>query len=77
MKRPPPSLPAREALEVLARWRRDAAQPVSCPLCPTGVLSITDHSARPHAEWYRISCRACGLDQNLHIPLRAPSLDPD
>jgi len=38
---------------------------------------IIDRSARPYAEWYALSCRSCGLDETLHIPLGPPvqSLD--
>jgi hypothetical protein len=40
-------------------------------------LGIIDRSARPHAEWYHLSCRSCGLDETLHMALGAPvhSLD--
>ena len=62
-----------EALAIVARWRRDPGLPVECPLCAMAAVTVADHSARPHAEWYRIACPACGLDQNLHIPSGAPA----
>jgi hypothetical protein len=36
-------------------------------------LKITDHSARPHAEWYALKCGACGLDAMVHVPMAPPS----
>ena len=67
----------REAVRRIAAWRANADAPVVCPACGEAGLMIIDRSARPYAEWYALSCRSCGLDETLHIPLGAPvqSLD--
>lgn len=67
----------RDAARGVARWRADPQQPVACPACGTAGLAIIDQSARPYAEWYALSCLACGLDETLHIALGPPvhSLD--
>jgi predicted RNA-binding Zn-ribbon protein involved in translation (DUF1610 family) len=67
----------RQALRSIAAWRADAAAAVACPVCGKAGLIIVDRSARPHAEWYALSCAACGLAETLHIPLGAtvPTLD--
>lgn len=57
------------AMAVIATWRAGADVPLTCPQCGAEGLDITDCSARPHAEWYRLSCAACGLDAMLSIPL--------
>jgi transcription elongation factor Elf1 len=61
----------------IAEWRADPQRPVACPVCGVEGLTIVDRSARPHAEWYALSCTACGLNETLHIPLGAapPALD--
>jgi hypothetical protein len=58
------------ALEAIAGWRADRARPVACPMCGRKGLTVSDLSARPWAEWYRLDCAACGLDHTLHIPMR-------
>jgi hypothetical protein len=66
------SLPAdkmRLALERIAAWRAAPAVPVACPVCEAPGLRILDQSARPYAEWYALSCAACGLDATINIPL--------
>ena len=67
----------REAVRRIAAWRANADSPVVCPACGEAGLMIIDRSARPYAEWYALSCRSCGLDDTLHIPLGPPvqSLD--
>jgi hypothetical protein len=66
-----------EAMRRLAAWRADPQRPVACPACQTLGLEVVDRSARPHAEWYVLSCPACGLGETLHIPMGAviPTLD--
>ncbi len=64
----------REALARVAAWRMDPTAATACPRCGRGGLAITDHSARPHAEWYRLACAGCGLEETLHIPLASPGL---
>jgi predicted RNA-binding Zn-ribbon protein involved in translation (DUF1610 family) len=67
----------RHAIQCIAAWRSDAQRAVACPGCGKAGLEIIDRSARPHAEWYALSCPACGLDETLHIALGAtiPTLD--
>jgi predicted RNA-binding Zn-ribbon protein involved in translation (DUF1610 family) len=67
----------RLALQGIAARRADAAVVVACPSCGKPGLAIVDRSARPHAEWYGLSCAACGLAETLNIPLGAavPTLD--
>ena len=60
------------ALASITAWRLDPDQPVACPACGAPGLTIIDQSARPVAEWYALSCPACGLDHTLHIPLAPP-----
>jgi predicted RNA-binding Zn-ribbon protein involved in translation (DUF1610 family) len=62
----------RAASRLMAQWRADPQTPVVCPACGKAGLEIIDRSARPYAEWYALSCAACGLDETLHIPLAAP-----
>jgi transcription elongation factor Elf1 len=61
------------AIAAIAAWRADPAKPVACPACGRDGLSVSDRSARPYAEWYVLSCAACGLSDTLHIPLRPPA----
>jgi hypothetical protein len=62
----------REAARRVAAWRADPGSPVACPACGKSGLAIVDRSARPYAEWYALSCAACGLDETLNIPLGPP-----
>jgi hypothetical protein len=64
------------AWAIVTEWRQ-SGDPQHCPRCNAPVLKIVDQSARPHAEWYHLSCAECRLDATLHIPLAAPppSLD--
>ena len=59
----------REALARIAAWRVAPDQPVACPLCEAAWLTILDQSARPYAEWYALSCAACGLKATINVPL--------
>lgn len=61
----------RAAHAAIARWRTAPDEPVPCPLCAAAGLMVSDHSARPHTEWYRLVCPRCGLDQMLAVPLGA------
>jgi hypothetical protein len=60
------------ALTRIAAWRAAPDQPVACPVCEAAGLAILDQSARPYAEWYALTCAACGLNATLHIPLGPP-----
>lgn len=63
----------RLALARIADWRIDPEKAVACPRCGCGGLAIADRSARPYAEWYELSCAACGLAQTINIPMATPS----
>jgi hypothetical protein len=67
----------REAVRRIAAWRTDQRSPVTCPACGRIGLRIVDRSARPHAEWYILTCAGCDLDETVNIPLgpAVPSLD--
>lgn len=56
-------------------WRAAPDRPVACPVCEAPGLTVLDRSARPHAEWYVLSCKACGLQHTMHIPM-APLMPP-
>lgn len=67
-----PVLPAdkmRVALARIAAWRAGPQAPVACPVCEAEGLQILDQSARPYAEWYALTCAACGLNATLSVPL--------
>jgi predicted RNA-binding Zn-ribbon protein involved in translation (DUF1610 family) len=69
------ALPAEKlgaALAGISAWRIDPDQAVVCPVCGEVGLHIIDQSARPYAEWYALTCTACGLQDNVHIPLAPP-----
>jgi hypothetical protein len=61
----------RAAVARITAWRADPQRRVACPVCGAEGLRIVDRSARPHTEWYALSCTACGLDETLHIALGA------
>lgn len=65
------------AMATVAKWRLVRTNPIACPVCGADGLEIIDRSARPHAEWYALSCKACGLDESIHIPLGMPRQDLD
>lgn len=59
----------RDAMRELRAWQADRKAERSCPHCGEEGLKIADRSARPHAEWYTFKCKACGLDDAIHIPM--------
>jgi hypothetical protein len=66
------SLPAdkvRLALQRINAWRTDPRAAVACPVCEAVGLQILDQSARPYAEWYALSCAACGLTATINVPM--------
>jgi hypothetical protein len=66
------ALPAdkmRVAMQRIAAWRSAPSQSVACPVCEAAGLSILDQSARPYAEWYALTCPACGLNATINVPL--------
>ena len=64
---PPDKL--RTALHRIAAWRTAPGEAVACPVCEAPGLEILDQSARPYAEWYALSCAACGLKATINVPL--------
>jgi len=58
-----------EALARIAAWRVAPGGPVACPVCEAAGVTILDQSARPYAEWYALSCAACGLKATINVPL--------
>lgn len=60
------------ALLAVNQWRHGIDATPPCPACGQPALAIEDRSARPHAEWYHLTCRRCGLDDTLNIPLAPP-----
>jgi hypothetical protein len=58
-----------EAMRRIAEWRAEPGRALACPICDAEGLQIVDRSARPHAEWYALTCPTCGLTETLHIPL--------
>jgi transcription elongation factor Elf1 len=63
---------AREAYRRINAWRAAPAEPVTCPVCQAQGLVIIDRSTRPYAEWYALTCAACGLSETLNVPMSAP-----
>ncbi|PPD01953.1 MAG: hypothetical protein CTY31_02025 [Hyphomicrobium sp.] len=59
-------------MATIAQWRLTSDAVVQCPTCGSDGLGIIDRSTRPYAEWYALSCGACGLDQTIHIPMGPP-----
>ena len=66
---PLPPDKVRLALQRIAEWRLNRADPIACPACEAKGLEIVDRSTRPHAEWYALSCPSCGLEHTIHIPM--------
>jgi hypothetical protein len=60
-----------ETMRRVAAWRAEPGHLAACPACGKEGLEIVDRSARPCAEWYALTCPACGLAETLHIPLGA------
>jgi transcription elongation factor Elf1 len=65
------------AMATVAQWRHARSNTVACPVCGADGLDIDDRSTRPHAEWYALTCKACGLNESIHIPLGMPRQDLD
>ena len=63
-----------QALAAIAFWRTNPETAATCPMCGASVMKITDQSARPYAEWYALSCDACGLDATINVPMAPPDL---
>ncbi|MEW5962848.1 MAG: hypothetical protein AB1749_04740 [Pseudomonadota bacterium] len=63
----------RAALATIRAAERETGSQPSCPLCGAAGLTIIDRSSRPHAEWYGLTCHACGLNDVISIPMSARS----
>ena len=61
-----------DAMAALNAWRQNSGSAVHCPLCGEPGLAVEDHSTRPYAEWYAMTCSSCGFDDTLHIPGATP-----
>jgi hypothetical protein len=59
----------RLALDRINAWRADPQASVACPVCEAAGLQILDQSARPYAEWYALTCPACGLTATINVPM--------
>jgi predicted RNA-binding Zn-ribbon protein involved in translation (DUF1610 family) len=62
----------KDALGCVAAWRSDPLESYPCPVCGAAGIEIIDRSARPYSEWYVLTCKACGLDATLHVPMPGP-----
>jgi len=61
------------ALVALVRaWRGNETKLVKCPACGAPTLDIADRSARPHREWYALSCSSCGFSKTITVSLASP-----
>jgi hypothetical protein len=60
-----------QAVSVITTWRQNGMAP-ACPFCPTGRITIVDRSARPHREWYVLSCAECSFEQTVSISMKSP-----
>jgi hypothetical protein len=65
-------VPMADLMVLIRRWREDEFKPVHCPVCSSPCLEIADRSARPHREWYALTCPACQFEQTVAVPLGAP-----
>ncbi len=63
--------------ETISAWRRNPDEPIACPVCGVEGLRIIDRSTRPHAEWYALSCSACGLEETIQLPMGSPRQEID
>jgi transcription elongation factor Elf1 len=59
-------------MDLLAQWRLNPERSYVCPRCGLEGLVVIDRSARPHAEWYNVTCAACTLEATINVPLGAP-----
>lgn len=56
-------------LATVRRWQAGAPPPFVCPACGAVAAIVEDRSARPHAEWYALTCSACGVETVVQLPL--------
>lgn len=58
-----------QCLEIISKWRSGADFVPHCPECKNPEVQITDHSSRPHTEWYRLFCEKCGFEHFVSCSL--------
>ena len=63
----------KEVLRRIAEWKRESGGEIACPACNAEGLSVVDQSARPFVEWYKLTCRACGLSETLQLVMPTPA----
>jgi hypothetical protein len=62
----------RRAFAIVDSWRiAGAAGDADCVRCGARRMAIVNASTPPHAEWFLLSCAACGLDTMLHRAMGA------
>lgn len=61
-------LQARDLFVLVQTWQRAREVP-ACPVCDSAEFAIKDVSARPHTEWYKLTCPTCGFDQTITRPM--------
>lgn len=62
-----------QCLKTIMSWRTIPSFVPECPLCHKERIEISDHSSRPHTEWYRLICKSCGLDNFFTLPIGSGS----
>ncbi len=62
---------------LVGEWRRDKRRLADCPRCQQSTLEIADRSTPPHAEWYIVTCKGCGLETAVQYPRGSPYVTID
>ena len=65
----PPEITVAELLPLLRVWQHHKDKPVTCPVCAANTLTVIDRSARPHREWYALSCPSCNFTKTVGVSL--------
>lgn len=65
-----------KAHKLIAAWKNAPSESHGCPRCDAPGVAIADHSARPYAEWFELSCSKCDLEVTMHLPLAPPTVAP-
>jgi transcription elongation factor Elf1 len=55
----------------------EADPSLACPVCDASGLSIARHPTPPHAEWFDLSCKSCGLSERICLPRGTPMTHVD
>lgn len=72
-----PSSHLEQCLEMISKWRVTPEFSARCPECQCPDFQITDHSSRPHTEWFRLLCPNCGFDHFVTVSLGSASFTPE